>query len=364
MKLCLGGILFLPLTLIASSINDFENIDKSCQDGNVESCSFLEDYFLRSNKSYAYLKYSYQLCHMGQKLSCDIFYPTLRDLFIILLASILLLFSLIVVDKLPLSKRLVFLRILIIWGLIHFLYPCFVVIIKLIGIYPGNVIADFLYYFLFLIPLAVYFLKKYSIQINFSKFISGSKSVVFLFLSLVILYKLISLNFLLELKSFVGPSYSKLMYADPYLDSLNFVTLVLLIPIFEELFYKGIIFNLLRIEIHNRILVLVSSTFIFLLSHGNLVQIAVNSGFAFLTFLFYSYRPKDIWPMILAHIISNVFPQLFYRNKYLNEFIRYKIQSNESVFSHLEILVMSTVFFGLVFVLIKKLNQRIREGSI
>lgn len=357
MKLLFGGVFLLPLTLFSSTISNFEIQIKSCEAGDLESCSYLEDHFLKSSKNYKYLKYSYQLCRMGQKISCDIFYPTIKDILLILLVPLFLLLLLKTIDDLSPLKKIALLRIPIICALSHFLYPFFVVVLKLLDVYPGNITANFLYYFVVLIPLTIYLLKKYSIQINFTNFISGQKSTYVLFVALVVLYKLISLHFLLELKGMIVPKYLKLAHTDPHLDFLNFVTLVLLIPIFEELFYKGVIFNLLWSKVNNKIIVLIAAALIFLLSHGNLVQVVVTSGFAFLTFTYYSYQRMDIWPLILVHIISNFFPQLFYRNRYLNEFIRLKTQSNESVFSDLEISIMLTLFCGLMIVLVKKLKS-------
>lgn len=94
-----------------------------------------------------------------------------------------------------------------------------------------------------------------------------------------------------------------------YFDQFLVVSsIVILAPILEELFHRGIIFNLLKRKLPV-IVSIVLSAFLFSIMHGNLV-LALSTFLPGLLFAYSYYRFGNILYPILLHVIVNAFPFL------------------------------------------------------
>jgi membrane protease YdiL (CAAX protease family) len=78
---------------------------------------------------------------------------------------------------------------------------------------------------------------------------------------------------------------------------------VILIPIFEEIFFRGIIFNELRNRINPTASIIISSL-IFALFHGNILQGIYTFMLGVLLSLVYTWT-RSIWSIITMHITYN-----------------------------------------------------------
>jgi CAAX amino terminal protease family. len=90
---------------------------------------------------------------------------------------------------------------------------------------------------------------------------------------------------------------------------MGIVSIIVLLPIFEEIFFRGIIFNELRTRI-NVIAALIIQALIFALFHGNIIQgiytfiLGLVLGIALLW-------TESIWSNIIIHISYNFFGTFF-----------------------------------------------------
>lgn len=83
------------------------------------------------------------------------------------------------------------------------------------------------------------------------------------------------------------------------------ICVVVLIPIFEEIFFRGLIFNELRKNI-NLLLSIVIQALIFALAHGNVKQGVYAFLLGIITAAAYTWT-KSIWSNIAIHITFNLF---------------------------------------------------------
>lgn len=83
------------------------------------------------------------------------------------------------------------------------------------------------------------------------------------------------------------------------------ICVVVLIPIFEEIFFRGLIFNELRKNI-SLLFSIVIQALIFALAHGNVKQGAYAFVLGIITAVAYTWT-KSIWSNIAIHITFNLF---------------------------------------------------------
>jgi len=84
------------------------------------------------------------------------------------------------------------------------------------------------------------------------------------------------------------------------------MNIVILGPILEELFHRGIVFNYLRNK-YSPVLTIMISGFLFALVHGNILLIA-STLISGIVFAFVYYKTEDIKYPILLHSLVNLFP--------------------------------------------------------
>lgn len=86
---------------------------------------------------------------------------------------------------------------------------------------------------------------------------------------------------------------------------LSLVIVIVLIPIFEEIFFRGVIFGFLR-DNYKFPIALIVQALVFGIAHGNLVQ----SVYAFILGLFlgaFFYYTNSLYSSIISHITYNLF---------------------------------------------------------
>lgn len=87
------------------------------------------------------------------------------------------------------------------------------------------------------------------------------------------------------------------------------INVVILTPLLEEVFHRGIVFNYLKNKF-SPVLTILFSGFLFALVHGNILLIA-SSFIPGLIFSYIYYKTDDIKYPILLHSLVNLFPFIF-----------------------------------------------------
>jgi membrane protease YdiL (CAAX protease family) len=85
---------------------------------------------------------------------------------------------------------------------------------------------------------------------------------------------------------------------------IGIASIIILIPAFEEIFFRGIIFKELNVRI-KLIPSVIISALIFALFHGNMLQGIYTFIFGIITALIYTWT-KSLWTNTLAHIAYNL----------------------------------------------------------
>ena len=118
------------------------------------------------------------------------------------------------------------------------------------------------------------------------------------------------------------PSYKEVSdtIAESMFNVVGILLAIILIPIFEEIFFRGIILNELRTRINLTASIIISSL-IFALFHGNILQGIYTFMLGVLLSLTYTWT-RSIWSNITMHIIYNflgviVVPLIIYYTKFL-----------------------------------------------
>lgn len=86
---------------------------------------------------------------------------------------------------------------------------------------------------------------------------------------------------------------------------LAMVSVVILIPMFEEILFRGLIFNELRKNINIYVAIIIQAI-IFAVFHGNLLQGIYTFILGVILSLLYMWT-KSLWANILCHIVYNLF---------------------------------------------------------
>lgn len=352
-----GGINSFSSTLNTLGSKEIEALDKSCTNNNESACVSLEDHFIQRGDNYRYLKYSKKSCNLGNAISCKLYNEMMIYLVCLFFAPLLLFFGIAKIKKYIIKYRyLCFLYVLIATTLIYISHSFFISLLTVLNIYPGTVWANFLYYPLFLFPLTYYFLRQQHLRFEIKRFFSGkTRTILQLFLVLT-LYKAISFHFLFLLKEYLSPGSGVLLYKSNFFDSIYLLTAVVFSPIFEEIFFKGFVFNYLWDWINNKKVVLIFSVLVFVLIHGYLIQGLFALGFAFITFTFYFYHRENLWPVIIAHILSNAPSHIIMRVKPFREIFIEKMDSHEPLYSSGQLSVLILLFIFMMFVFVRTLR--------
>jgi membrane protease YdiL (CAAX protease family) len=159
---------------------------------------------------------------------------------------------------------------------------------------------------------------------NFIKYIGYKKITVKN--GLLTLLTIVGLSFfsgsLVNLLIEYFPKYQEV--SDTMGNSLNnpigLASIIILIPAFEEIFFRGIIFKELSARIKFIPSVIISAL-IFAIFHGNMLQGIYTFIFGIITALVYTWT-KSIWTNTLAHIVYNlcgtivVSPIVYYTSKF------------------------------------------------
>lgn len=103
---------------------------------------------------------------------------------------------------------------------------------------------------------------------------------------------------------------------------LNIMCIVVLVPIYEEIIFRGIIFNHLK-ENYKIGIAIVAQALVFGIEHGNIVQSIYTFILGIVLALIYMYF-NSIYANIMLHMIFNLFGGVIDLNLYnLNEFMYY-----------------------------------------
>lgn len=108
--------------------------------------------------------------------------------------------------------------------------------------------------------------------------------------------------------------------ADSFSSTWNQLLIIVLLPIFEEIFFRGIIFNEMRKRINITVAIIIQAI-IFGAFHGNILQGIYTSILGIALALVYHWT-RSIWAPIIIHVIYNflgtmVVPILVYYTSYL-----------------------------------------------
>lgn len=89
---------------------------------------------------------------------------------------------------------------------------------------------------------------------------------------------------------------------------LSMICIIVLIPIFEEILFRGLIFNELKKNM-NIVIAVIVQALIFGLAHGNMLQGIYAFILGVILSILYIYT-KSIWSNIIGHIVFNLFGSL------------------------------------------------------
>lgn len=149
----------------------------------------------------------------------------------------------------------------------------------------------------------IIYIRKKEIQIKYTKIDTKNKILLFsIFLTLFLLSNNISIYLYNHIEDNAFSSYSNI------LNNSNTIIMILsaliISPIAEEIFFRGIIFKYLRKEF-NFIISAIISTLLFVIIHGTLVHIVPGILLGIFFCEVYEYT-KDIKYNILCHILYNL----------------------------------------------------------
>jgi membrane protease YdiL (CAAX protease family) len=157
--------------------------------------------------------------------------------------------------------------------------------------------------------------------INYMSYKSISIENGLLMLLIILGLSFFSVSFVSLLMDYF-PKYKEV--SDTLESSLNtpigIASIIILIPAFEEIFFRGIIFKELKMRINFSASVIISAL-IFAIFHGNVLQGIYTFIFGIITALMYTWT-KSLWTNTFAHITYNLLGSLivpriiFYTSKF------------------------------------------------
>ena len=193
-----------------------------------------------------------------------------------------------------------------------------------------NKIVDLLISLLFIIVLYLLYLKEMKIIFTYKKlnFFFIVKSLIYI-LSIGMIYYIIYFifdnaflfNFFKYFNDILSGKKNITIYdilileksLRPCFEPFMFIATVIISPIFEEILYRGLMYNKLK-EISNAFIGVLISSILFALLHIPKYGFGINMFFLFLVGILLSYcyeKTNNIYILILVHSISNFFIFLF-----------------------------------------------------
>lgn len=191
-------------------------------------------------------------------------------------------------------------------------------ILKLIGKEIWGLEYCELGYGIILLPIIYLFTKKWNakfLNIKFDKkwlIISFFSGIIFAIVQPILL-NILNFSVGQELIDFKLKLTDLKVFENKY--AFNFISIIILLPIAEELLFRGLIQGKLQ-DKYNKYLAVLISSFLFGLGHLNLEKLMfdlrLDYEWAYITFLmgiilgFLFHKTKSIIPVIIMHIIGNL----------------------------------------------------------